>query len=69
MWGSIYILFKDFRPNHIEFRHWENNKWYFYGESDLFDEVKEGEVVPQYDVLFTECEDKSYTYKFLKVLK
>lgn len=33
LWDDIYILFKDFRPTHIEFRHWENDIWYFYGES------------------------------------
>lgn len=66
-WGNLYIFMKDFRPTHIEFRHWENDVWYFYGVSELFDEIKEGEDIPQYDVLFTMQEDKSLTYEFKRV--
>lgn len=66
-WGRLYIFFKDFRPTHIEFKHWENNTWYFWGVSELFDELKEGDPIPQYDVLFTQQEDKSYTYKFIRL--
>jgi len=65
-WKDLYIFFKDFRPTHIEFRHWENDAWYFYGVSDLFDDLKEGDAVPQYDVVFTKNDDKSLTYKFEK---
>ena len=75
MWSDIYILFKDFRPTHIEFRPWENDIWYLYGVSDLFDEVKEGESVPQYDVIFTDHKTKNhdkscnyFTYEFKRVL-
>ena len=50
-WGFVYPIFKHFRPNHIEFRHWENDIWYFYGECEFFDELKEGQSVPQYDVI------------------
>ncbi len=68
MWGTLYIIFKDFRPTHIEFRHWENDIWYFYGTSDLFDEVKEGDIIPQYDVLLTRNEDSApLTYEFIKM--
>ena len=63
-WNKLYIFFKDFRPTHIEFRHWENDVWYFYGVSPLFDEVAEGEAVPQYDVIFTRHEDDTLTYNF-----
>jgi hypothetical protein len=64
MWQDVYVFFKDFRPTHIEFRHWENDVWYFYGVSELFDELTEGEVLPQYDVTFTRHNDGSITYKF-----
>ena len=76
-WSELYIIFKDFRPTHIELRHWENDVWYMYGVSELFEEVKEGDVVPQYDVIFTrhesetsESESRSYyfTYEFRKVV-
>lgn len=78
MWSELYIFFKDFRPTHIEFRHWENDIWYLYGVSDLFDEIKEGEVLPQYDVIFTRhkteksetkpaCEYFTYEFKRLVV--
>ena len=69
-WPLIYIFFKDFRPTHIEFRHWEANTWYLYGESDLFDENIEGEAIPEYSVKFirTEVTDKEdvITYKIEK---
>lgn len=68
-WNIIYILFKDFRPFHIEYKYWDNNVWYFHGESDLFDEIKEGEPIPQYDVLFTTEPDGTYTYKFERLRK
>jgi hypothetical protein len=65
-WGTLHIFFKDFRPTHIEFRHWENDVWYFYGVSDLFDELKEAESVPFYDVVFTRI-GGSFTYKFNRI--
>jgi hypothetical protein len=63
-WDKFYIFMKDFRPTHIEFRHWENDIWYMYGVSAKFKPVKEGEDVPQYDVLFTTHKDGSLTYEF-----
>lgn len=51
-WPVVSLLFKYFRPTHIEFRHWGNDVWVLYGESSLFEELKEGEKVPQYDVIF-----------------
>ena len=63
-WSDIYIFFKDFRPTHIEFRHWENDMWYLYGVSELFTELKEGDAVPQYDVEFTKHQDGSLTFVF-----
>lgn len=65
-WKELYIFFKDFRPIHIEFRHWENDIWYMYGESDFFEILKEGQSVPQYEVEFTRQEDGSLTYEFKK---
>jgi len=46
-------LFLLFKPMHIEFRHWENDIWYFWGTSEKFDELKEGDAVPGYEVLIT----------------
>lgn len=68
-WKDIYIFFKDFRPTHIEFRHWENDIWYFYGESELFDIIKEGMQIPQYEVMLTRHNDNTITYEFKKVGK
>ena len=66
-WQQLHIFMKDFRPTHIEFRHWENSIWYMYGVSAMFDELKEGDVVPQYDLIFTQHENKDITYKFKRV--
>lgn len=63
-WKLISVIFRDFRPSHIEFRYWENDIWYFYGTSDLFDEISEGEIPPHYEVIFTRNEDGNHTYKF-----
>lgn len=65
-WKEFHVIFKDFRPTHIEFKHWENNIWYFWGVSDLFEEVKETEEIPQYDIILTKTK-KALTYKFEKV--
>ena len=59
-------IFKDFRPTHIEFRHWENDVWYIYGESDFFDDVIEGEVIPQYEVIFKTILEGGYSHEFRK---
>ena len=66
-WGKLYLFMKDFRPTHIEFRHWENNTWYMYGVSEMFEELKEGDAVPNYNVIFTQHENKTITYKFKRV--
>lgn len=77
MYNSCHIFFKDFRPTHIEFRHWENDIWYLYGVSELFDVLNEGEALPQYDVIFTrhkkeksesEPESEYFTYEFKRLL-
>ena len=68
MWSTIYIFMRDFRPTHIEFRPLENNVWYMYGESDSFDPIKEGEAVPQYDVVFSVHPMSVLTYEFKRVL-
>jgi hypothetical protein len=61
------LIFKDFRPTHIEFRQWENNVWYLYGESENFDEIKEGEIVPEYKALITTQPDGNYLCSFTKI--
>ena len=68
-WDLIYIFFKDFRPTHIEFRHWKNNTWYYYGVSKLFKELKEAEAIPEYDVIFKRDKNNKLTYKITKLLK
>ena len=66
-WERLYVIMKDFRPIHIEFRHWENDIWYVYGVSKKFDKLTLGEVVPQYDVIITEDENKGLTYEFKRI--
>lgn len=65
-WNVISQIFKDFRPTHIEFRFWENDIWYLYGESEFFEELKEGQKVPAYSVVFTELSNGVITYEFKK---
>jgi hypothetical protein len=38
-----------------------------YGVSKLFDELKEGDSVPYYDVVFTQNENNNISYKFNRV--
>lgn len=66
LWKEISIIFEDFRPNHIEMRHWENDTWYFYGTSKFFDELKEGEAIPEYQVILKRHGDNIMTYHFEK---
>ena len=65
-WNEIYVIMKDFRPINIDYRHWENDTWYIYGVSEMFDELKEGEVLPQYLVIFEQNNGKR-NYRFEKV--
>lgn len=64
-YNTISGIFKYFRPTHIELRHWENDVWYFYGESDLFENIIEGEIIPFYFVEIN-TENENITYKFIK---
>lgn len=66
-WDVICIIFKNFRPTHIVFRHWENDMWYFYGESEMFEALKEGEKIPEYDVQFNIVEGQETTYGFERI--
>lgn len=66
-WEEISVIFKKFRPTHIEFRNWENGIWYFYGTCDEFDEILESQVVTEYTVIFTRSEDGTHEYKFERV--
>lgn len=61
-WTTIADMFKEFKPSHIEFRHWDNDLWYFYGTSERFDEVKEGEQIPFYYVVF-DTVNKTFAFK------
>jgi hypothetical protein len=63
-WKEISVIFKDFRPFHIEFRPWENDIWYLYGYSDFFDELKEWENIPEYNLVFKDYSIKSGIYEF-----
>lgn len=67
-WHILHLIFKDFKPNYIEFRPWgplENNVWYFYGTSDLFEKVEEGSDINFYQVVFTEVKGV-WTYELKK---
>jgi len=66
-WLDIAPIFKDFKPFHIEFRPQENDIWYFYGYSEKFEQVNEGERIPEYEVIITKGESwyipATYTVK------
>ena len=63
-------IFLEMRPTHIEFRHWENNEWYIYGESEMFEPVAEGDAIPRYEVIFESTEvKKELTHWKFKVHK
>jgi len=65
-WDIISLIFKDFRPIHLEFnRH--TNIWVIAGVSDKFDKVREDEPTPQYDIIFTRHPNNEYTYFFERV--
>lgn len=71
-WNMIAQIFKDFKPFHIEHGFNKANCWTFWGESDLFDEIKEDDITPRYEVVFTvhpkaSSEDPdTYTHYFVK---
>lgn len=65
-WSEIYVFMKDFRLEHLEFRHWENDVWYLHGISDSFDNVNVGCVIPFYTVEFNTEEGKDITFRFIK---
>lgn len=65
-WGLIHMLFKEFKPYHIEFSVYENDMYRFYGYSENFDPLEEGGVIPFYDVIFTLIEEGSYSFRFEK---
>lgn len=62
-YDEISGIFKYFKPTHIDFRHWENDIWYFYGISDFFEKTKKGDDIPFYTV---EINTENKTYKFIK---
>ena len=65
-WNMVAKIMKDFRPFHIEFRPYENDVWYFYGESKKFDHVEEGELIPEYMAIFTKKNNR-WTFRFERV--
>jgi len=65
-WDQVGFIFKDFRPIHIEHRHWDCNYWYFYGVCDGFDEVTEGENAPEYSIKVSYAGEGEPEYKFIK---
>jgi hypothetical protein len=66
-WALISQIFKDFKPYYMRKVGYFFQDWCYYGFSSLFDEVKKGENIPQYHVIFTANEDGTYTYKFEKI--
>jgi len=64
-YNVVCMIFKVFRPIHIEYRHWENDMYYIYGVSDNFKELPEASMTPEYDVIFTSHDNNScYTFEF-----
>lgn len=66
MYDVVCLIFKDFKPLHIENEHWNIGDYIIYGESVLFDIVKEGEIIPYYNVIFNKMEDETYSFEFIK---
>lgn len=56
--SDLFAVFAQFIPIYIEDNPVYNYKIY-YGISNEFDEILEGEVPPLYDVILTVCEDKN----------
>ncbi len=74
-WYDFALVLKDFRITHVEYRHWEGNLWYYYGVSEFFDDIKEGETIPEYTVEFNRIDIKTKSdvnddfiteYKFIR---
>jgi hypothetical protein len=49
-YDSVKVIFEYVRPIAIEYEYHRNNDYVIWGYSDEFDEVKEGEEIPLYDV-------------------
>lgn len=60
----ISIIFTKFRPTYIERTHWLDGGWTIYGECKDFREVKEGEIIPRYEVVLTADSKKVKAFKF-----
>ena len=63
-WDEIAVIFQVFKPEEI---HRKYGDWVFYGESELFEPLKEGEMAPQYEILFVRDEDENVTYTFKRL--
>ena len=62
------IIFNYMKPIRIDFEYWNGNVWRFVGESDLFDEIKEGESIPNYDAMLKTKEDGTVVFdKFARI--
>jgi len=64
---ELLALFSKFIPVHIENNLLENQLKYF-GYSNEFRSIKQGEIAPKYDVLFTRCEDESLKIEFIEMI-
>lgn len=60
------LLFSNFFPVHIE-PNFLTDTMTYYGLSNLFDEIIEGEVIPTYEIIITWERDKGPSMQFKKL--
>ena len=64
-WKEIHPIIKEFRQTHIK-KDSVNNIWLVYGVSKMFDELKEGDEVPEYRLILCWDKNKTMTYEFIR---
>lgn len=65
-WELAFPIFKYFRPFHIDTKLYAR-EIVFYGECDFFEELKEGEIIPQYDAFVKKYKNGTYSVRFKRI--
>ncbi len=65
-WELIKLMFLEFQPFHIERNFWSQNadELYLYGLSDHFDEIDNGAITPEYDLIINYTSDVTPVFNF-----
>lgn len=63
-YDSCKVIFEHLRPLNIKFHH---RQWFIKGESQFFDDVAEGDGIPQYIAEITYASGKAILAKFERV--